>query len=169
MADLLSDGMFKVSFVPTILNVGAPKVTELSAVGAISLEGSLSAEGLNISSETADIDTSKLNSTTNSGTIGRDTYTVSVTYVRDDGLDTARTAVETALIRGATGYLVVRRNKVSTAAWTIGDKVEVYPVICKRPNPSAPAPDSSQSVEVGMAITDGLKVRATDNPGLLVA
>lgn len=169
MADLGFDGMIKVSFVPAILSVAAPKVTELNAVGAIPLEGRLTAEGLTISSETADVDTSKLNSTANAGVIGRDTFTVGVTYVRGDSTDTEATKVQDGLIRGANGYLVVRRDKVSTVAWTIGDKVEVYAVQCRRPNPAPPAPDTLQSVEVGMAVTDGNKVRAIDNPATLVA
>ena len=168
MADLGFDGMIKVAFVPT-LTVGAVKVTELTANGVIPLEGRLTAEGLAISSETADIDTSKLNSTANSGTIGRDTYEVGVTYVRGDSADTEAQAVQTALVRGASGYLVVRRDKVSTAAWAVGDKVEHYPVICKRPNPAPPAPDSLQTVEVAMAVTDGNRVRGIDNPVTLVA
>lgn len=162
MADLGFDGNIKVSLVPTIANIAAPTVTELNA--GISLEGRLTAEGLAIGSETADVDTSKLNSTANSGTIGRDTYTVAVTYVRGTTADTEAQAVQTALVRGAAGILTVRRDKVSTAAWAAADKVELYPIICRRPNPAPPAPDALQSVEVGMAVTDGNKVRAIDNP-----
>ena len=169
MADLGFDGMIKVSLVPTIASVAAPKVTELNAVGAVPLEGRLTADGLAIGSETADINTSKLNSTANSMTIGRDTYTVGVTYVRGDSADTEATAVQNALVRGASGFLVVRRDKLSTAAWAVGDKVEVYPVICKRGNPAAPAADTLQTVEVGMSVTDGNKVRGIDNPATTVA
>jgi len=168
MADLGFDGMIKVAWVPT-LTVGATKVTELNGAGVVPLEGRLTPDGLNISIETGDIDTSKLNSTANAGTIGRDSYTVGVTYVRGDSADTEATAVQNALVRGASGYLVVRRDKVSTAAWAVGDKVEHYPVICKRPNPASPAPDSLQTVEVGMAVTDGNKVRGIDTPVTLVA
>lgn len=167
MADLGFDGMIKVSFVPTLLSITAPKVTELTA--GVPLEGRLTADGLAISTDTATIDTSKLNSTANSETIGRDSFTVGVTYVRGTDADTEAAAVQTALVRGASGYLVVRRDKVSTAVWAIADKVEVYPVICKRPNPATPGPDTLQTVEVGMSVTDGNKVRGVDNPATMVA
>lgn len=160
MADYGFDGMIKAQFVPTIANVAAPTAAEVGA--GTSLEGQLTAEGLSVSIETASVDTSKLNSTANSAIIGRDTYSVSVTYVRGD--HTAATAVQNALVRGATGFLVVRRDKVSTAAFAAGDKVEVYPVQCMRPNPATPAPDTLQTVEVGMSVTDGNRVRAIDNP-----
>jgi hypothetical protein len=165
MADYGFDGMIKVSFVPTIANVAGPTVAELNAGTA--LEGRLTADGLSISSDTASIDTSKLNSTANSETIGRDSYSLSVTYVRGD--DSAATSVQAALVRGAAGYLVVRRDKLSTVAWAAGDKAEVYPVICKRPNPATPGPDTLQTVEVGMSMTDGTKVRAIDNPATVAA
>ena len=165
MADYGFDGMIKVSFVPTIVSVDAPTSAELTA--GVPLEGRLTADGLNIGSDTATIDTSKLNSTANSETIGRDSFTVSVTYVR--GSDTEATDVQDALVRGAAGYLVVRRNKLSTLAFAAADEVEVYPVICKRPNPAAPAANALQTVEVGMSVTDGNKVRSIDNPAAVAA
>lgn len=160
MADYGFDGMIKTSFVSTIANVAAPTVAELNA--GVSLEGQLTADGLSVSAETAGVDTSKLNSTSNSEIIGRDTFSVAVTYVR--GGHAAATAVQNALVRGASGFLVVRRDIVSTTAWTIGQKVEVYPVQCKRANPATPAANALQTVEIGMSVTDGGSVRAVDNP-----
>lgn len=157
------DGMIKVSFVPTLTTPTAPTVTAISA--GTPLEGRLTPDGLSISVETASVDTSKLNSTANSETIGRDSYTVSVKYVRGD--QTEATAVQTALVRGAAGYLVVRRDKLATVDWTVADKVEVYPVICARPNPDVPAPNALQAVTVPMRVTDGNLVRGVDNPATL--
>ena len=165
MADYGFDGMIKVSFVPTIVDVDGPTVAELTA--GVPLDGRLTADGLSISTDTATIDTSKLNSTANSETIGRDSYTVGVTYVR--GSDTEATDVQDALVRGASGYLAVRRNKVSTLAWAAADEVELYPVICKRPNPANAAPNAQQTVEVGMSVTDGNKVRGIDDPAVVAA
>ena len=165
MADYGFDGMIKASFVPIVANVDAPTVAELTA--GVPLEGRLTADGLQIGSDTASIDTSKLNSTANSETIGRDSYTVSVTYVR--GSDPEAEAVQTGLVRGASGFLAVRRNKVSTLAFTAADEVELYPVICKRPNPTAPAANALQTVAVGMSVTDGNKVRGIDDPAVIAA
>lgn len=160
MADYGFDGMIKVAFVPTIVDTSAPTSTELTA--GTELDGRLTPDGLETSPATASIDTSKLSSQTNSAIIGRDTYTLSVKYVRGD--DTAATAVQTALVRGATGFLVVRRDKLASAAFATGDKVEVYPVQCQRPNPDKPAANALQAVTVGLEMTDGTKVRGIDNP-----
>ena len=165
MADYGFDGMIKAAFVPTIASVDGPTVAELNA--GVDLEGRLTADGLSISSETASIDTSKLNSTGNSEIIGRDTFSVSVTYVR--GSDSAATEVQDALVRGASGYLVVRRNLVSTTAWTAAQEVEVYPVQVKRPSPNTPAANALQTVVVGMSVTDTNKVRAIDAPATVAA
>lgn len=158
MADYGFDGMIKVSFVPTIADHTAPKLTEVSA--GTPLEARLTADGLEVTAATANIDTSKLNSTANSATIGRDTFTTSVKYVRGD--DTGATAVQTALTRGAAGWLVIRRDKLASVAWTLADKVELYPVICARPNPDKPAANALQAVTVPMEVTDGNKVHSVD-------
>jgi hypothetical protein len=160
MADYGFDGMIKASWVSTIANVAAPTTAELNA--GVSLEGQLTADGLNIGAETASVDTSKLNSTANSEIIGRDTFSLSLTYVR--GSHAAATAVQAALIRGAAGYLVVRRDVVSSTAWATAQKVEVYASQCKRPSPSTPAPNALQTVTVGLSVTDGNTVRGVDNP-----
>lgn len=165
MADYGFDGMIKVSFVPSIADYDTPKVAELTA--GIPLEGRLTSDGLDISTATANIDTSKLKSTTNSATIGRDTHTVSVKYVRGD--DAEAKAVADALVRGAQGTLAVRRNKLASVDWAASDDVELYPVICERPNPDKPAANALQGVTVGMQITDGTKVRAIDDTATVAA
>jgi hypothetical protein len=160
VADYGFDGMIKVSWVSTLTAPGAPTAVQLTA--GTPLEGRLTADGLSIGVDTASIDTSKLNSTANSQTIGRDSYTVSVKYVRGDSTDA--TAVQTTLVRGASGYLVVRRDKVSTAAWAAADKVEVYPVIVGGANPDSPAANALQTVNVPLMVTDGNGVRGITNP-----
>jgi hypothetical protein len=165
MADYGFDGMIRAAFVPVLGDVDGPTVAELTA--GVDLESRLTADGLSIGSDTATIDTSKLNSTANSETIGRDSFTVSVTYVRGSG--TEAEAVQEALIRGAAGYLCVRRDKVATLPWTAADSVEVYPVIWHRPNPATPAANALQTVEVGASVTDGNKVRSVDAPAVVAA
>ena len=163
MADLGFDGMVKVSFVPTIVAIAAPTVSELTA--GTSLEGRLLPDGLATPVETATIDNSKMNSTANSEIVGRRSFSgLMVKYVRGPSSDTAAAAVETALVYGATGYLVVRRDIVATTAWTAAQKVEVYPVQVKEANPDSPGPDTLQAVEVGFAVTAdprGFSNRAT--------
>jgi hypothetical protein len=149
MSDLGFDGMVKVSWVPTIANIAGPTVAELNA--GTSLEPRLLPDGLTISADTADVDSSKMNSTANSTIAGRRSFTLGVKYVRGD--DTAATAVEAALVYKANGYLVVRRDIVSSQAWAAAQKVEVYPAQCGEANPDSPAPDTLQAVEVPMKNT----------------
>jgi len=167
MADLGFDGMIKVSFVPTVTNLDAPTVAELTA--GTPLEGRLTPDGLEITPATSNIDTSKLNSTANSSKIGRDTYTISLTYVIGDSADTEAQAVQTALVRGAAGFLAVRRDKLATVAWTAADKVELYPVQCHRPAPAKVAPNADQTVTVGMEMTDGNSVRGYGDESVIAA
>lgn len=149
MADFGFDGLIRVDLVPTIVNLGAPTVSELTA--GTRLDRRLTPDGLRTGAETADIDTSKLSSTSNSAVIGRDTFTVGVKYVRGD--DAEALEVEEALVRGATGYLVVRRDLAADTAYAAAQTVEAYPIQVKRPNPDNPAANALQAVDVPMTIT----------------
>ena len=149
MADYGFDGMIKVSWLDAVANMSAPTVTELS--GGITLEDRLTPDGLATGSDTAEVDTSKLNSTFNSARVGRRSVSPSVTYVRGD--DAHAKEVEETLVYGAAGVLAVRRNKLASVAWAAADEVELYPVQCKQPNPSNPAANADQTVEVGMTMT----------------
>ena len=149
MADLGFDGMVKVSFVDTLADIAAPSAAALTA--GVSLEGRLTADGLTTGGETAEVDTSKLNSTSNSAVVGRRTFTVGVKYVRGD--DEEAVEVEEALVYGARGFLCVRRDMASSVAWAASQKVEVYPVQVRQPNPDAPAANALQAVDVPMVVT----------------
>jgi hypothetical protein len=149
MADLSFDGLMKVSFVPTIANIAAPTVVEVNA--GTDLTPRLTPDGLNISTDTNSIDSTKMSSTANAAKAGRRTFTCSVTYTR--GTAAPELAVETALVYRATGYLVVRRDVAYATAYAAAQKVEVYPVELGEPNPTSPAPDTLQNVEVPMYIT----------------
>jgi hypothetical protein len=146
MPDLGFDGMLKVSWVTTIANLTAPTAVELNA--GTSLEGVLVADGLTISSETGEVDNSKLNSTANTVIVGRGTWTLSIKYVRGDAANTAAVAVEAAMVPKANGYLVVRRDILASTAWAAAQKVEIYPGQIGYANPDSPEADTLQAVEV---------------------
>jgi hypothetical protein len=157
MSDLGFDGMVKASFVSTIANLSAPTVSELTA--GVPLEDHLLPDGLATPSDTADIDTSKLSSTFNTGIVGRRTFSgLMVKYVRGD--DAGAIDVEEALVYKAKGYLVVRRDIDADIAWAAAQKVEIYPVQCKQPNPDNPGPDTRQAVEIKFAMTGDPKAFA---------
>lgn len=151
MPDLGFDGMVKASWVTTIANIASPTAVELNA--GTPLEGALLPDGLTISADTGEVDNSKMNSIANTVIVGRGTWTVSIKYVRGDAANTYAVAVETAMAPKANGYLVVRRDIVSTTAFTAAQKVEVYPGQIGYANPDSPAADTLQAVEVPIKVT----------------
>ena len=132
MADYGFDGMIKVGWVPTIADISAPTVAELTA--GVDLEDHLTPDGLATPSDTAEIDNSKLSSTFNTAVVGRRNFNgLSVTYVR--GSDVDAQAVEDALIYQASGYLVVRRDVAASVDWAptvivAGSTESEHPAAC---------------------------------------
>lgn len=123
MADMLSDGNVKVSFVPTIASTSAPTATELNA--GTSLECLITADGFALSVKEDTVSIPKLCDTTNSEAPGRATYSADVTYVRKTV--TAEDKAWTTMLRGVSGYLVVRYGTAASTAFTAADKVHIYP------------------------------------------
>ena len=157
MADIPVDGNTRVAWVPTIATKTAPTTTELNA--GILLQSFVTADGLaGFEPETADVDTTSLASTFNTVTIGRDTFSGTMLRLKkQDGTDT----VYNTLVRGAAGYIVIRRDIAETTAWATSQKVEVYPVTfgqTKRLNPEA---NTVARYEVPTKITAAPELRAT--------
>lgn len=123
MADMLSDGAIKVTYVPTIASQTAPTTAELAAGTA--LECLITADGLDISTDEDVVSVPKLCETTTSEAPGRSKTSITLTLVRKDvpGEDIAWTT----LIRGLVGYIVVRRGVSVGTAYAAAQKVEVYP------------------------------------------
>jgi hypothetical protein len=167
MADLGFDGMIWVAWVPTIADITAPKAaTELNAAGAVVLHTRLTPDGLTTGAGSDTIDTSKMASTFNTKIVGRRNFDgLQITYVRGDA--TNEKLLDTTLIYRASGYLVVRRDKLATVAVTTADKVEVYPVQCGEPQYASPAPNALQTVVVPLTLT--ADPRSTSNPATVVA
>lgn len=124
MADMLSDGNIKVSYVPTIANQAAPTTTELTA--GTSLECLITADGLDINTDEDVVSAPKLCETINAEQPGRSKTTIQLTCVRKD--TPAEDIAWTTLLRGLTGYVVVRRGTAVSTAYATTQKVEVYPV-----------------------------------------
>lgn len=122
MADIINDGMTKVSFVPTISSVAAPTTVELDA--GTGLEDYLIADGLNQEFGTDSVETTALSSTFGTSLPGRQTISTELT-LKNQGDGAAPFSV---LTHRASGYLVVRRYVAASTAWTAGQTVEVYPI-----------------------------------------
>jgi hypothetical protein len=133
MADIISDGMTKVSWVTTISNAAAPTAAELTA--GVSLEALLTPDGLGISTSTDAVDASSLASTQDAEIPGRRKDSGNLTF-KDQG---EAAAPFTTFASRPAGYLVVRRGIAAATAWTAAQKVHVYPAQAgdRQPQPSA--------------------------------
>lgn len=156
MADIPVDGMTRVYWVPAIANNAAPTTTELNA--GISLQRTITADGLvGFEPTTAEVDTTSLASTFDTKTIGRDQFSGTMLRLKKQtGTDT----IFDTLVRGAAGYIAVRRYAVETTAWASTQKLNVYPVICGQTKELMPEANSVAKYEVPTMVNDSPTLRA---------
>lgn len=158
MADVFADGNTRVAFVGNIANIAAPTTTELN-LGTL-LQSYITADGLmGFEATTAEVDTTSLASTFNTKTIGRDDFSSTGLRLKKQtyGSDT----VFSTLLRGTSGFIVIRRGITESTAWASGQAVEVYPVTCGQTKFLAPEANSVQRYEVPTPITSAPNLRAT--------
>jgi hypothetical protein len=156
VADIVVDGFTRVAYVPTIANIAAPTTAELNA--GILLQSVMTPDGLTgFEPSTADVDNSALNSTFNTVTIGRDSFSGTKLTLKKQA--TGDTTYAT-LLRGVAGYIVVRRYIDNATAWASTQVVEVYPVIFGQTRNLAPVANSVTKWEVDTKITSTPQIRA---------
>lgn len=156
MADIVVDGFTRVGFTGAIANIALPTTTELN--GGILLQAVMTPDGLiGFEPSTADVDNSALNSTFDTKTIGRDSF--SGTMLRFKKQSSGDTAYST-LTRGTAGFIVVRRYIDNSTAWTSAQVIEVYPVIFGQTRNLTPAANEVAKWEVDTKITSTPNIRA---------
>ncbi|MEO3978770.1 hypothetical protein [Streptomyces sp. CAU 1734] len=133
--DLINDGMTRVAWATSLANLNAPTVAELGT--AQELTDRITPDGLKIDPSTADVDTGSLASKFDTKTVGRVGYETEITFKR--GSTTQEDWPYQNLTYGTTGVLVVRRGVDIATAWTAGQKVQTYPMVCGEPADVAPA------------------------------
>lgn len=150
MADILSDGKTRVSWVPTIANNAAPTAAELNA--GTTLTSVITPDGVvGFEPETAAVDNSSLASTFDTKTIGRASFGGTMLRLKkQDGTDTARNLFTT---RGTTGYIVIRRWVDFDTAWASGQRVSVYPVTVGDIRDLAPEANTVSKYEVPLPVS----------------
>jgi hypothetical protein len=156
VADIAADGKTRVYWVTTIANIAAPTVAELNA--GIALQSTLTADGLNgFNPDTADVDTSALDSTFNTTVNGRTSFSNTMLRLKkQSGTDT----IFTTLTRDTAGYVVIRRSIASTTAFASAQGVEVYPALCGEVSRMDPAPNTVERYEIPLKITSTPNLRA---------
>jgi len=144
VADSLADGNIRVSWVGAIAVETAPTVAELNA--GILLQSIITPDGLiGFEASTADVPTDALDSTYDTVDIGRDSFSGTTLRVKKQ---TSGDTAYTTLVRGATGFVVIRRDVPSTTAYASSQAVEVYPAKCGRRRNLAPEKNAVRKYEV---------------------
>ncbi|MFE3452380.1 hypothetical protein ACFXJ8_26000 [Nonomuraea sp. NPDC059194] len=158
-ADLLGDGNVAAYFCLTIANVSAPTAAELNA--GVALQEYITKDGLGISPEQAAVDNTSLASRDETEDAGTVKYSIELTCKRKEV--SAEDVAWNTLTDRTLGYLVVRRNLAHETTFVAGQRVEVYPVRCGRPNMLPPELNAAQR------FTSKLFNHTTADPDALVA
>ncbi len=156
MPDITADGKTRVYWVTTIANINAPTTTELNA--GMALQSTMTADGLSgFQPETADVDTSALDSTFSTMVNGRTSFSnTRLRLKKQSGTDT----IFTTLTRDTPGYVVIRRSLAATTAWASAQAVEVYPALCGEVSRMDPEPNTVERYEIPIKITSSPALRA---------
>lgn len=155
MADIVSDGNVRVSWVTTISNTAAPTTAELNA--GVALESFITPDGLKIDTSTDGIDNSALNSTQSTQMAGRRTDSIELT-MKNQGQGAAPW---TTFANKPSGYLVIRRSVSSATAWTASQKVQVFPAQAGDRQMLSPAANDLEKFSVTYFITGAVNDAAT--------
>ena len=157
MADIIADGRTRAGWITTIANIAAPTVAELNA--GILLQTTLTPAGLKgLQPTTAKIDASSLASRITLQRNGRTSIADSMLeFKKQDGTDT----IYDTLLFGTAGFLVVRTSVLETVAWTIGQKVRVYPMECGEVAHVDIEENTLERYQIPLTLTGQWNLRAT--------
>lgn len=122
--DLLGDGMFKVTYLPTISSVSNPPATELNA--GVDLQKYILKDGLGIEPDQSPVDNTSLASKSETERAGTTKFAIALTCKRK--LASGEDVAYNTLVPGQDGVLAVRRTKDNELPWLAGDPAEIYPV-----------------------------------------
>jgi hypothetical protein len=156
VVDSNTDGRTRVYSVPSISNIAAPTTTELNA--GTDLSGLITPDGLvGFEPDTADVDNSKLNSTFDTKTAGRASFSGPLLrLVKQTGTD----SVYNTFVYAYTTNIVIRRDVPAGTAWASAQAIEVYPVQCGEIRNLPPAPNEVHKYEVMTKVTSQPNLRA---------
>lgn len=157
--DFASDGMTRVHWLTALGSTSSPLATDIAA--GVDLTPIMTADGLvGFEPNTADVDTSSLNSTFDTKTIGRDSFSGTLVRLKKQtgGTDTVYNAMNN---RGQSGWIVIRRDVAYTTAFAAAQKVEVYPAILGPIRRLAPVANNVTKYEVDTKISAAPNLNAT--------
>jgi hypothetical protein len=154
MARWANDGMIRVYYAATVSNKAAPTVAEANA--GTSLSNFITKDGVNTPATQNMVDNASLAETYDAQVPGSFGGPITFTGIRDNATDTFWNLITYNL----TGYILIRRGVATATAWTIADKVEVYPVQFHEPLPLPTASNEQGRFTVQAAVTSQPNLKA---------
>jgi hypothetical protein len=156
VADIVVDGQTRLTFAAAVANIALPTASELNA--GILLQSVLTPDGvMGFEPTTADVDNSALNSTFDTKTIGRTSFSgTKLQFKKQSSGD----VWFTTLTRGTTGFIIIRRYIPETTAWTSAQGIAVYPIICGDLIELSPVANAVAKWQVETKITSSPNLRA---------
>lgn len=151
------DGKLRVTYTSSVSNTAAPTTTELNA--GTNLSSWLTKDGIEVPSDQNMVDDSSLADTFDAQVVGSFGGAIKLTAKRDG--TPANDTAWNLITYGLTGFIVIRRGVASGTAWTVGDKVEVYPVMFHEPLPMTPASNEQSKFSATAAVTAQPNLKAT--------
>ena len=151
----LEDGMVKTVFVPTIKDVKAPTVAELTGEGVLDMSMWLTGDGFQATHGQNMIDDDREGSAEVGQIPGQETWTDTLLRVVDNinRVDDSNKAIDNT--RGKTGYFVRRRGLPSEQEFAAGQKVSVLPVTIGIKTPVAHAVNQRQLSQITFSVSPG--------------
>lgn len=155
MSRFAHEGMTKIVWSGSIANKAAPTTTELNA--ATDLTGFVTKDGLQTPANQNMVDSATIAETFDAQGVGSFGGSLNLTMFRDNVSDTAWNL----FVYATTGFIVVRRGILIATAWTIGQKVEVYPAQMHEPVPAQSAANEQVKFSETVAVTGQPNLKAT--------
>ena len=154
MADRVVDGFITVRWVTTLSSTTSPTATQINA--GVNLTSFSTKDGLDVSPDQNTVDTTSLNSLTETQGLGMAKVDIALTLKRAS-TDTAWTTFAS----NPAGWLVIRRGVLNSTAIAAADKVEVYPVTASNRMPVKPAANEVEKFSVKMPLSADYVLEAT--------
>jgi len=155
VADIVSDGFTRISWITSVSNPAAPTTAELNA--GVALESYITADGLDMTTETQEVDNSALNSTQNTALVGRRGDSVELTFKSQGKAG----APWTTFASNPNGWLVRRSGLAASTAWTAAQKVTVIPCQAGYRQEMPPAANTLEKFSVKFVISGTVQDGAT--------
>jgi hypothetical protein len=124
--DLLGDGMYKVTILPSVSSISNPPVAELN--NGVDIQSCIMRDGLGIEPNQDAVDNGSLASVSATERAGSPSFSIELLCKKK--LNTIDDVAFNTLVPGQDAVLAVRRNRPQAEAWEAGDPAEIYPVQC---------------------------------------